>query len=304
MKIIYRYYEPDQGFEELQAQIFNYELMRNPKSAFGKVTADQIKQRYINEKKDKFGVRYALDEEEKPLAYIQTSFTESPPQTWIGFPWALEHCPVEVQEFLYDEMLEYVKNKFPDNQIVMGFFTETWKRQIEFAKRKGFILKEKAFFYSLDTSQVKKEANHEFSVRNGTMDDIDVLIELCKTDPNIKEAFPTDEAWKSYFADRVIPDNHVIIVQKDNLLVAAGAPLRGYSDNGLIVRFTAIRPGYEDTWKILLREIAEHCKEQEWKEPLLFNSFTNKDLAPKVAEDLGAKFRDVQVLYGLKSDVK
>ncbi len=299
MKIIYRYYEPDQGFEELQAQIYNDELQRNPSSAFGKTSAEQIKQRYMNEKKDKFGVRYALDEEEKPLAYIQTTVTETPAQTWIGYPWALEHCPVEVQDFLFDEMLDYVSNKYPENEIVMGYFTETWKRQTEFAKNKGFTLKDTAFFYSLDTTQVNKESTHEFSVKMGTIDDIPILIDLCKTDPNIKEAFPNNEAWNSYFADRVVPDNHAVLFFKENLLVAAGAPLRGYIDDGIIVRFTAIRPGFEDTWKLLLREIALHCSEQQWKEPLLFNSFTNKDTATEVAANLGAHLRDTQVLFVL-----
>jgi len=263
MKIIYRYYEPDQGFEELQAQIYNDVLQRSPKSAFGKVTADQIKQRYINEKKDRLGVRYALNEDEKPLAYIQTTFTESPPQTWIGYPWSLEHCPVEVQEFLFDEMLEYVKGKFPENEIVMGYFTETWKRQTEFAVKKGFELKDKAFFYSLDTNVVKKSLTQGFTVRKGKKEDLSILIGLCKTDSNIKEAFPNDEAWKSYFVDRVFPDDHVILVFKDTLLVAAGAPLKGYVDDGIIVRFTAIRPGFEDTWKILLREIVYFKQKQE-----------------------------------------
>ncbi|MHA1993985.1 MAG: hypothetical protein ACW97Z_05555 [Candidatus Hodarchaeales archaeon] len=299
MKIIYRYYEPDQGFEELQAQIYNDELKRNPQSAFGKASADQIKQRYINEKKDRLGVRYALDEQGHPLAYIQTTFTNSPPQTWIGYPWAMEHCPVEVQEFLYEEMLDYVLKKFPENEIVMGYFTETWKRQTEFAKNKGFLIKDKAFFYSLDTKEVKKDSNHEFTIRKGAIDDINILIDLCKNDSNIKEAFPNDEAWKSYFEDRVIPDNHVIMIFRDNLLVAAGAPLRGYVEDGIIVRFTAIRPGFEDTWKILLREIALHCNDLSWNESLLFSSFTNGDLASKIAEDLGASLRDTQVLFVL-----
>ncbi|PWI46751.1 hypothetical protein CEE45_15290 [Candidatus Heimdallarchaeota archaeon B3_Heim] len=302
MKVIYRYYESDQGLEELQAQIYNDEHERSPKSAFGKATADQIKQRYINEKKDRLGVRYALDEEGNPLAYIQTTFSESPPQTWIGYPWAMEHCPVEVQTFLYDEMLDYVMKKFPDNEIVMGYFTETWKRQTEFAENKGFVLKDKAFFYSVDTKKVKKASNHEFLVRNGTMDDATILIDLCKTDPNISDAFPNDEEWKSYFGDRVIPDNHVIMLFRDNLLAAAGAPLRGYYDHGILVRFTAIRPGFEDAWKILLQEIAFHCNAQQWNEPLLFNSFTNKELANKVAEDLGAFRRDTQVLYVLQPE--
>ncbi len=301
MKVIYRYYEPDQGFEELQARIYNDELTRNPKSAFGETTAEQIKQRYIAEKKDKFGVRYALDEQEEPLAYIQTTFNKSPPQTWIGYPWALEHCPPEVQEFLFDEMLEYVANKFPDNEIVMGYFTETWERQTEFAKRKGFSLKDKAFFYSLDVSQMKRGTDTEFSPRMGEMNDIPSLIQLCKSDSNIKEAFSDDDAWNSYFKNRVIPDNHLIMIFKENLLVAAGAPLRGYLEDGIIVRFTAIRPGFEDSWKPLLREIALHCKEQQWKEPLLFNSFTNKDIASKVAEDLGASLNDIQVLFSLDS---
>ena len=50
---------------------------------------------------------------------------------------------------------------------------------------------------------------------------------------------------------------------------------------------------------IEVREIALHCKEQDWKEPLLFDSFTDKELSGELAKELKADLRDTQVLYTL-----
>jgi hypothetical protein len=304
MKVIYRHYEPDQGLEDIQARIYNEEHGRSPKSAFREVTAEQIKQRFVAEEKDPKWVRYALKEDGSPMSYIQTSFSENPARTWIGYPWAMEDCPVEVQEKLYEEMLEYVKDKYPDNEIVMGYLTETWKKQVTYAESKGFTISDKADFYALNTNTSKVsreiETDQEYIVRMGDQDDVDILIELCKADPRLERAFPDDEAWVAYFKDRVLPEGHAILLFKDEQLVCAGAPLKGFTEEGIIVRFTAIRPGFQDAWKELIREIALHCKEQEWAEPLLFNSFINKELSSQIAEELGADLRDTQVLLTLK----
>ncbi|MFW9994554.1 MAG: hypothetical protein ACFFD4_21095 [Candidatus Odinarchaeota archaeon] len=302
MKVNYRYYEPDKGLEEIQAKIYNNEWKKSPKSAFQEVTAEGIKQRFLAEKKDPKLARYALKEDGTPLAYIQATIADNtdPPQSWIGYPWAMDDCPVEIQEKLFSEMLEFVRDKYPDNEIVMGFFTNTWQRQVSFAESKGFTLKDTAYFYKIHTTKVSKDTDQEFEVKIGDLDDVDALIELCKSDPNLKEAFPDDESWISYFKDRVLPEGHTIIVLKDGQLVCAGAPLKGFSKDGIIVRFTAIRPGFQKAWKTLLREIALHCNEQGWEEPLLFNSFRDKELAGEMAEEFRAEIRDTQVLFGLK----
>ncbi|MHA2296354.1 MAG: hypothetical protein ACXAEU_11955 [Candidatus Hodarchaeales archaeon] len=109
MKVIYRYYESDKGLEEIQAKIYNYELKRSPKSNDDEVTAESIKQRFIDEKKDPKFVRYAFTEDGNPLAYIQASIRAK--QTFIGYPWSMDSCPAEVQDKLYSEMLAYAREK-------------------------------------------------------------------------------------------------------------------------------------------------------------------------------------------------
>ena len=301
MKITYRFYEPDQGLEEVQAKIYNEVLNRSPDSAFGEVTSEQIKQRYLTEKKDPQGVRYAFDEEGNPLAYIQTTINKTPPQTWIGYPWGTEKCPIEVKEVLFSEMLEYSQIKYPKNEVVMGYFTATWDEQISFAQSKGFELKDTAYFYKLYPKNVEKIKSTEFSSRLATIDDTASLIELCKSDPNLVNAFPDDEGWNSYFKERVLPDENTVLIFKGEQLVCAGAPLKGFIDDGIIIRFTGIRPNYKKIWKLLIQEIALRCKENGWEEPLLFSSFTDKEQAKTIAEELDAELRDTQVLYTLSS---
>lgn len=299
MKITYRYYESDQGLEEAQAKIYNEVLNRSPDSAFGEVTPEQIKQRFLTEKKDPLGVRYAFDEEGNPLAYIQTTISKNPPQTWIGYPWSVTKCPSEVKEELFSEMLEYSQLKYPKNEVVMGYFTATWDEQVSFAQSKGFELKDTAYFYKLYSQNITKNDSSEFKSRLATPEDADILIELCKADPNLSNAFPDDDGWNSYFKERVLPDGNTVLIFKDEQLVCAGAPLKGYLDDGIIIRFTGIRPNYKKTWKLLIQEIAVRCRENGWKEPLLFSSFTDKDQAKEIADEFSAELRDTQVLYTL-----
>jgi hypothetical protein len=299
MSVIYLYYEPEKGFEEIQAEIYNDELRRNLETAFLTVFAEQITQRYKSENKDPKGVRYALKKDGSPLAYIQTTISESPPRVWIGFPWALKNCPVEVQEKLFTEMLEYVQEKHPEREVVMGYLSESWKNQNDFAKKKGFRKIDEAYFYSLKTDSVDIKVDEEFTTKIGNPDDLDILIELSKADPEINSAFPDERARISYFKNRVLPDGHTILVFKDDQLICASAPLKGYY-TGIMFRFLAIRPGFEKAYRTLVTKMAVHCKEQQWEEPLLLTSFTKWELSEPIVKELGANLIDRQILYGLK----
>ena len=53
LKIIYRFYKPNQGLEEIQAQIYN-------QATDERATADQIRERYKIEKTNPKFVRYAF----------------------------------------------------------------------------------------------------------------------------------------------------------------------------------------------------------------------------------------------------
>lgn len=302
MKVKYSYYEPNKGFEELQAQIYNEYAKKYER--YGIATAEQIRQRYESEKPDPKGIRYALKEDSSPLAYIQTRVTEltgdTKRRTWIGYPWAAEDCP-EVQEKLYSEMWEYIKQRDPENEIVMGFLSDCFTEPISFAKSKGFEIIDKGYQYAIDVQRASKEETQGYTVRMGTIKDLDALIELCKSDPDLRNAFPNEEAWISYFKDRVLPDGHTILISKDNQLVCAGAPLRGAIAGGIIVRFLATRPDYEDSRKALLIGISKHNIETGWQDdPLLINVGNQEDLIAMVKE-LGGTIFDTQILFGLKS---
>jgi len=297
MKIIYKTYEPNSGFEEYQAQIYNDHLRRNPQTSFIKVTESKIKERVDFEKKDPKLIRYAFREDGTPLAYIQASIDGK--TTWIGYPWAFKVCPKETQERLYQDLFDLITEKYPENKIVMGYFSNSWDEQKKFALDKGYKLKDTIYFYTLDPDNVKLEIPEGYSSKLGTLDDLESLIELSKADPELKNTFPTDEAREHYFKNRVLADGNLILIYKDKTLVAATAPLRGFYV-GYMFRFTAIRPGFEDAWKILAVKIAKHCKEIGWTEKIMITSFEKWDIIEPQIEKLEAELFDTQVQYELE----
>ena len=91
--------------EELQARIYT-EASGRPASA------DEIRARYKDQKKDLKTTRYALTEDGEPLAYVQaTDSTSQVGKTHISYPWAMPSCPVEVQEKIFDDLLAYLKQR-------------------------------------------------------------------------------------------------------------------------------------------------------------------------------------------------
>ncbi|MHA2246697.1 MAG: hypothetical protein ACXADY_17270 [Candidatus Hodarchaeales archaeon] len=304
MKVNYSYYEPNKGFEKIQAQIYNEFTKKYERHATA--SEKQIQQRYKSEKPDPRGIRFAFKDDSSPLAYIQTRVTEPTEEnkrrTWIGYPWATEDCP-EVQEKLYSEMFEYVKQRDPENEIVMGYISDCYLEPISFAKSKGYEIIDKGYQYAIDVKEASKIETGDFTVRIATLEDLDALLELCSSDPELKNAFPTKEAWISYFKDRVLPDGHTILLSKDNQLVCAGAPLKGLVKNAIIIRFSAVRPGFEEARKALIIEISKHNIENEWQDPLLMFPGTQEDRIAMLKK-LGATIYDTQVLFGLTSQQK
>ncbi|MHA2289444.1 MAG: hypothetical protein ACXABG_11725, partial [Promethearchaeota archaeon] len=67
MEIIYKYYEPDNNYEQIQAELYNNAIGKY--GTPGNATANQIKERYSVEGFDNKGVQYAFDGD-KPIAYI------------------------------------------------------------------------------------------------------------------------------------------------------------------------------------------------------------------------------------------
>ncbi|MFX0124160.1 MAG: hypothetical protein ACFFAE_11030 [Candidatus Hodarchaeota archaeon] len=266
MKVDYRYWEPNKGLEELQAKIYNE---NNPSSR--PVTSQQIIERFEREKIDPKTVKYAFDEEGNLLAYIQARDYESVEETHLGYPWALPNCPKEVQDKLFDEMLEYIKQRDIAKKYAIRMNTSVDNNKImDFFKGKGLVEKTRGYRYEVDVNEVNKSdySEKDFSTRLATLNDVDLLVDLVKADGRYVGQFGSDKDISDYFKDRVLKDgeekgNKAVMVFKDDTLVMASAPLvfKAPEDDEerLILRFHAFRGGNEQAYKPLIINIAKVC---------------------------------------------
>ncbi|MFX1283171.1 MAG: hypothetical protein ACFFB5_05925 [Promethearchaeota archaeon] len=309
MKVNYRYWEPNQGLEELQAKIYNE---NNPSTQ--PVTGQQIIERFEREKIDPKTIRYAIDEEGNPLAYIQARDYDPIEETHLGYPWALPNCPEGVQDKLFDEMLEYVKQReiAKKYDIRMNASIDD-KKVMDFFKGKGLVEKSKGYRYEIDMNEVNKSdyVEKDFTTRLATMDDIDLLVDLIKTDGRYFGQFGSDEDIVTYFKDRVLKDgqekgNNAVMVFKNDTLVMASAPLvfkaPGEEEERLILRFHAFRPGNEQAYKPLIINIAKECVSNNYGTDKPLSTF----IGPRDSEFAAilGKYKPNKVLTGIAFGMK
>lgn len=309
MKVVYTNWEQDQKLEEFQAQIFT-EISGVPASA------DEIRERNI-QRDDKM-TRYALTENGEPLAYVTCRDDQGTPgRSYISFPWALQNCPSEVQEKLFDDQLNYIKSRDETKEIRSVFVLnpEITKTQFEFMKKKGFEIEEYIFRYHLDykiaeiTQWELDESAKQFTSRPASEDDLDLLMEITKADIELGNEWNSEEEMKSYFEDRVLKDGHTILVFDGDKVVAASAALR-FKPNGLhllgdeeriVMRFTAVRPEYPYAWKRIVYEIAKESETAGWTDiPLRIQSFyTSNSTTAKGLQDIRSNWRAWEVIWTL-----
>jgi len=295
LKVIYRNWEPDQGLEEIQAKIYT-EASGLP------VRVEQIRARNMN--RDSKMTRYALTEHGEPLAYITSRDSSSERgRTYIGYPWTLPGTPAGVQEKLFDDSYAFLKKRKETVELAttVVLTAKIADKQLEYWQARGFIEDERLYRYFLDFEikeisewKLNKELK-EFTSRAATTKDLKHLYDLSKVDPTLAGEFQTEEARESYFKDRVLKDGHAVLLFNKDQAIAACAPLRIEPDQlflvgndaRVILRFTAIRPGYQYAWKRLVYEIAKEVKAAGWSDtPLRANFFfsTNAPLAINFAE--------------------
>ena len=88
MKATYKTYKQEAGFDEILAEIYNSVVIRYQCPT---TTSEEVKNRIANDKFDHKGIRFAFDEDDKPLAYIR--YHSYPTGSlYIGCPWATENC--------------------------------------------------------------------------------------------------------------------------------------------------------------------------------------------------------------------
>ena len=274
MKVKYTVWEPDKGLEDIQAKIFSH--------ASGiPERAEIIRQRNLQRAPEM--TRYALTEDGEPLAYVTARDSSSGEgRTYIGYPWTMPGCPEDVQLKIFDELLSYLEDREETREIGTTIITRSNLRdqQAEFFKKRGFFEEERIYTYILplgveETSKLKvskKAAALKSKVASEA--DVDHLVEIFMADEGLRNQVANDEGAKSYFKDRVLPTGHAVLLFDGEKVVAGTAPLRLQPDGNrirgeeerIIMRFTAIRPGYDYAWPRLLVEMAKECKKAGWND--------------------------------------
>lgn len=274
MNVVYKKWNPDEKLEEVQAKIYT--------GASGlPARPDQIKPRNIERGED--STRYALTKEGEPLAYVTSWLSdENPKEGGIGYPWSLENCPPEAKEKIFNELFTHLKKdkKLKDIRTGIVLTSKIAKEQIKFFEERGFKEDERAYRFTKDLN-VEKMASKKLegkgaklTSRPATKDDVDLLIEVALSDPQLRRAFPDEAGFRNYFETRVLEDGHAILVLDGDKVVAASAALKLKPDGiflfgdeeRILMRFTAITPGYNYAWKRLVVEIAKEVKSAGWKD--------------------------------------
>ncbi|MGY5881973.1 MAG: hypothetical protein RTV31_17130 [Candidatus Thorarchaeota archaeon] len=272
MKVKYTMWEPEKGLEDIQAKIFSH--------ASGiPERAELIRQRNLQRAPEM--TRYALTETGEPLAYVTARDSSSGEgRTYIGYPWTMPGCPEEAQLKIFDELMSYLDKREETTEIGTTIITRSNLRdqQAEFFTKRGFEEDERIFTYILpldvvETSKLNvSEKASALTSKAATEEDIDHLVEIFMAEASLRNQVATEEAAKSYFTDRVLPVGHAVLLFDGDKVVAATAPLRFEPDGNrvrgdearIIMRFTAIRPGYNYAWTRLLVEMAKECKNAGW----------------------------------------
>ncbi len=249
----YKYWEPDKGFEEQQAEVFN----QANKYKFQPANADEIKQRFKKQNINSHHVRYAF-KEETMVGYIQTLIKEDEGEIFLSYPWTLPDTPNEVQETLFDDMIEYfrVNEKYPGFKFRVNPLAKP-SSNVDFLKSRGFVEKNVWKTLLLPLSDVASvEYDSRYKSRIGSYDDIDEVISLIKDDGRFAAQFDSDEAIGKYIKESVLKTGHLVLILENDVLTSAGAPL-------------VFKPPQEDEERIILRFAAfNDSKKQEQFIPL------------------------------------
>lgn len=300
LEVIYKNWDSDHSprLEEIQADIFN----KNNKNA--NVTGEQIKQRYDSEKIDPETVRYAFTKDENPLAYCQArdyNVNEENEETHLGFPWSLEGCPKEVQEKLFNDLLEYIKARKKKVPIKINIAVNN-KEQVEFIKAREFKVASEFYRSSFNVNTILEKTfdNEGYSSRIATENDLELLVETSIADKNLGQAFKTREEFVTYFKDRVFKDGPIVLIFKGEDFIAAYSPLHYNLNNeenqSLIFRFVYIAEGNDNAWPLFLSEMAKAAKNKNWDEKPLVIFIPEDDPRTKLLE----KFKPEKILTNIQ----
>lgn len=255
INVDYRFYEPNAGYEEIQAKLFNDATKKydEPPTA-----ADRIRTRRESDDFDPKTARYAFDEKGNPLAYTQANIR--PNAIYISYPWAVDNCPSEVQNKLFDDMVQYIKEKNLSQPIVIGS-EKAWIEVLEFIEGRNFAKRDRFLRYAFKVNDLANIEVPQFKMRIAELKDLPDTLALLKKEPAYENFFDSDQAAEEFFKGQ-IERGETFLIYDNEELISAGATASEVSDEGVSIQFTVTNVEKMDGWKALLVEIAKKYKEK------------------------------------------
>ncbi|MHA1940087.1 MAG: hypothetical protein ACXACP_02120 [Candidatus Hodarchaeales archaeon] len=292
----YKFWEPNQGLEEQQAEIYNE---ANP-AKFQPATAEQIKQQYKKDKPNSEHIRYAFLEE-KMVGYIQAKIKSEVKVIILSYPWTLKDTPTEVRDNLFDEMIESFRSKteYSEYSFQVNPFPVP-EENVEFLKSRSFIEKNIWKILLLPIKEVAAtKYGPEFTSRIGTKEDIDAVISLMKEDGTYSSQFDSDEKIRKYLEEKVFSVGHLVLVYEEGVLKAAAAPLvvkpSEEEEERIILRFAAFKKVKDQRPFIpLFIEIAKECINSGYGDNLPILVYTDNMDTPKEEQEFLQSFTPVK----------
>lgn len=262
-------YEPGKNFEELQAKVYN----EANQTLFGKATVDQIKNVTSKDDFDPATVRY-LFEDEEIKGYVQAKIHHNTKEAHISFPWVLNGVSEQHQRLLYEDLLSYLQHHdtYGKYKIRMNMFANP-ESNLNFIKKYGFKRTDTWNQLHFDKKVLADTPyDKKYSHKVATNEDIDLLVQLIKTDGRFKTTFSDDGKIKEYF-NKVLETGHLLIIFESNEIVGAGAPLvvdaNQRLEKRIVIRFEAYKDPKSRIVHIpLVVEIAKECLKTNYGEDL------------------------------------
>ena len=299
MEIVYSYYEANKKFEEKQAYIYNQAI----KEYRGEeVTAKAIEERNTYDGPEPYGIKYASTSDGSALAYIQyrayhyTHFIS----LWIGYPWCIKHCPIEIPQQLFNEMLVYIKSKYPYYPINLGYFDNRFTKMHEFAKIHGFIEKYQKIHYLFDVKKLREINYYDLPLKVALADDIAQLVDLAERDKIIDKVYLNGKDIKEYLEQDHLKQpssqNKLSIVYDGDQYIAAGVIQVQKLANQFNLSFTMCKPGHEQILRTLLAKLSHSIEDDR---PLQVIARNDQDYWHTFAKELQAEIIKKRTLYVL-----
>ena len=217
------------------------------------------------EQKDPKTIRFAFSNEGEPLAYNEAIIRPAEKKTYIGYSRGMANCPKEVLETLYFDMFEYVKQKFPENEIFMGYISKNWSQAYEFAQSQGFFVVDETDLYEL--LELPEDAL-DYTTRIADETDFDEVFPAFQFNERLSLTFPDEQAFKNFVAS-LLSRKTVILAFKESILVGVLVYLRS-AVKGTLILFLEVSPQYINAVNSLLTVLHDIRISNQWNDPIYF----------------------------------